>query len=394
MIMTDAATPTSEVAQRAASKLAKARARLLLDHPFLGALVLRLPLKAAGAWCQRSATDARQIYYNSAWIDQLKLPQVQFVLGHEALHCALRHFARRGHRVRQRWDLACDFAINPLLVTEGFLPPLEALTPDLYPNLCAEEIYPQIDDSPDQETLDQHLGDGSGDGHNDPPPGPDNQGVGCPPPLDEAEREQLAQQWQKHLASALQRAREAGQQNSALVRSMARAVGARTDWRSLLASYLNQISREDCSWARPSRRQSDFLLPARHQPYARIAVAIDSSGSISGADLDAFLAEINAIKGCQPIQLSLLACDTDLMPGCPWQFEPWEALRLPTALTGGGGTRFTPVFAHLERLELPDALIYFTDARGEFPPRAPSYPVLWLVKGAASVPWGLRLPLD
>jgi len=37
-----------------------------------------------------------------------------------------------------------------------------------------------------------------------------------------------------------------------------------------------------------------------------------------------------------------------------------------------------------------DLLVYFTDALGEFPEREPVYPVLWLVKGKATVPWTTR----
>ncbi|MCW8902666.1 DUF2201 family putative metallopeptidase, partial [Sedimenticola sp.] len=52
------------------TKLSAARTRLILDKPFLGALVLRLPmLKADPAWCQTTATDARAFYYNSEFID-------------------------------------------------------------------------------------------------------------------------------------------------------------------------------------------------------------------------------------------------------------------------------------------------------------------------------------
>jgi predicted metal-dependent peptidase len=42
----------------------------------------------------------------------------------------------------------------------------------------------------------------------------------------------------------------------------------------------------------------------------------------------------------------------------------------------------------------PDLLVYFTDGEGEFPPAAPPYPVIWLVKGPASVPWGERIQLN
>jgi predicted metal-dependent peptidase len=38
--------------------------------------------------------------------------------------------------------------------------------------------------------------------------------------------------------------------------------------------------------------------------------------------------------------------------------------------------------------------VYFTDAQGDMPRVPPNYPVLWLVKGGASVPWGLRIQLN
>jgi hypothetical protein len=145
--------------QAAAAKLAAARTRLILDKPFLGALVLRLPLVEAGAWCRSTGTDARKLYYNPQWIDVLSTAQVQFALAHEALHCALGHFARRGHRVQRKWDLACDFAINPLLLDEGLQPPLGAQVLDLYRGMAAEEIYPCLDDELDTDTLDEHVWD-------------------------------------------------------------------------------------------------------------------------------------------------------------------------------------------------------------------------------------------
>jgi predicted metal-dependent peptidase len=93
--------------------------------------------------------------------------------------------------------------------------------------------------------------------------------------------------------------------------------------------------------------------------------------------------------------VTVLACDTALVPGTPWRFEPWEQLALPAGLGGGGGTRFTPVFDWLaDEPSPPDALLYFTDALGEFPPHAPGFPVLWLVTGNAPVPWGERVQLN
>ena len=84
-------------------KISSARTRLIIDNPFLGALVLRLPVVAADpSWCETTATDARKIFYNPAYIDALDTDEMQFALAHEALHCALSHFARRGHRDKRK----------------------------------------------------------------------------------------------------------------------------------------------------------------------------------------------------------------------------------------------------------------------------------------------------
>lgn len=419
--MTDA-----PIAARAADKLAAARTRLILDQPFLGALLLRLPLAAAGDWCRTTATDARRLYYNPRWIADLGAAEVQFALAHEALHCALGHFARRGRRVKRKWDLACDFAVNPLLVDEGLQPPAEAQLLDLYRGMTAEEIYPCIDDSLDRETLDEHAwdgddgGEGGGGGEHDgegdgaapqrdpqaggatprrPDAGADADATTAPPPLSAAEREHLRQQWQRHLAAAAQRAREAGRLSGSLARLAETALAPQVSWRALLAGHLTQTARDDYSWQRPSRRSGeaggDALFPALRSHAGDLCVALDTSGSIAAADFELFVGELNALKGTLPVRVTLLACDAALAPDAPWICEPWEELRLPREFAGGGGTAFAPVFEWIEKSGCqPDALVYFTDAEGEFPPMPPDYPVLWLVKGRAPVPWGRRIQLN
>ena len=144
---------TTDVSQ----KLTAARTRLILDKPFLGALVLRLPLVENNQWCQTSATDARSIYYNHNYLSELTLTQAQFVLAHEALHCGLSHFARREHREKKRWDVACDHAVNQLLAEDNLEPPPGALFDNKYAGMSAEEIYPCIEAEDNEEPMDQHL---------------------------------------------------------------------------------------------------------------------------------------------------------------------------------------------------------------------------------------------
>ena len=150
--------PGSTMSDEIETKLSAARTRLILDRPFLGALVLRMPMQAADpVWCATIGTDARSFYYNPDYIDSLSLEQTQFALAHEALHCALSHFARRGHRSRERWDVACDLAINPILIKEGMTAVPGALYNLGYEGMMAEEIYPYIKENEEERPHDQHL---------------------------------------------------------------------------------------------------------------------------------------------------------------------------------------------------------------------------------------------
>jgi len=441
------------------TKLTAARTRLILDKPFLGALVLRLPLAAADPnWCPTTATDARKFYYNPEYIDALSLSQTQFMLAHEALHCALSHFARRQHRIQHRWDLACDYAINPLLIEDGLTPPGNCHVMPQYLGMTAEEIYPLIDEDDQTETIDQHLfdqdnqsgggqqgqapdkpdneqtetgsgGDGTqrqdqqGQGGETPPdqPSRDREGQGArpmeadepqsgqrqkdgdrdgrgdpmPPPLSNEERQTLEVQWQQRLAGAAQQALQAGKMGGSMARLVDHLLQPRLPWRMLLARYMTAMARDDFSYMRPSRREGDAILPSLKSSQIEIVVAVDTSGSIRPGEMDEFLSEVSALKGQMRARVTLLACDTELAEDAPWIFEPWEDFACPARIRGGGGTDFRPVFEWLDAQgRHPELLVYFTDAQGQFPQNEPNYPVIWLVKGKEAVPWGQRVQLN
>lgn len=377
------------------TKLCAARTHLILDQPFFGALVLRLPMIAAdSSWCRTSATDTQAFYYNPAYIEALDVRQVEFVLAHEALHCALSHFTRRAHREKHRWDLACDFAINPLLLAEGLIPPGNLITFLEYAGMTAEEIYPLLEEREDEETMDQHLYDQehSAPGNNHLQAAPQTEDG--PPRLSRAQREILAGQWQQHLASAAQRAAQAGKLSGALASLMDALLQPQLPWRALLAHYLSNSARDDYTYRRLSRREGEAILPSLRSAAIDVVVVVDTSGSVSEVEMNEFMNEIGALKGQLRARITLLACDTALAQGAPWIFEAWEELVWPKQV-GRGGTSFIPPFLWLDQHgHHPDVLIYFTDGQGPFPPTPPFYPVLWLVKGKAGVPWGRRIQLN
>jgi len=394
------------------TRLSAARTRLILDRPFLGALVLRMPMQAADPrWCRTIGTDARAFYYNPEYIESLSVEQVQFALAHEALHCALSHFARRDHRDRRRWDIACDLAINPLLIREGMTPPPGALFDIGFEDMMAEEIYPYIKEDTDEETHDEHLyGKDADSGPRNRPEESSREpeadggagqggaaGTAAAPPdaLSATEREQLSIQWRQRLAGAAQQALQAGKLGGHLLRLVDHLLAPQLPWRMLLARYLTAAARDDYSYMRPSRREGNAIFPTLRSAQTDLLVVLDTSGSIKPAEMREFVTEIDAIKGQVRARVTLHACDAELAAGGPWIFEPWEEFVMPRNLRGGGGTRFTPVFDWLQHTGMcPDLLVYFTDAEGRFPEREPDFPVLWLVKGRGQVPWGQRIQLN
>ncbi len=410
-------------------KLVTARTKLILEKPFLGALVLRLPMKKArGEWCKTTATDARYFYYNENYINALNAEEAQFVLAHEALHCALSHFSRRQHRIKMTWDAACDYAINPLLVKEGMKPVPGSLILSEYDGMTAEEIYPMLDINDQVETLDQHVYDkendqgGASDQKSDQSEQqqeekPDKQqqqqeqkgqgassaqadesddGSAPPPPLSVQEMEDLSVQWGQRLAGAAQLAMQAGKMGEHMARIIDFMLQPKLPWRMLLARYLNNIAREDYSYARPTTRRGDpAIFPSLRSAELHIAVALDSSGSISRKEINEFVSEIDAIKAVMRARVVLHACDAQLADNGPWVYEAWEEFQCPASIKGGGGTSFIPIFDWLQQLDRqPDILVYFTDADGPFPKHEPAIPVIWLVKGRKPVPFGQRIQLN
>ena len=421
------------------TKLAAARTRLILEKPFLGALVMHLPLKAADPkWCKTTATDARNFYFNPEYIGRLTLEQTQFVLAHEAMHCALSHFNRRNHRQKHRWDVACDYAVNMILDDERMHGPDNALMNAAYRGLTAEEIYPVLHEDPPEETQDMHLFDnepseGGGEGEQQDkddaeqgkgqgeksdqtegesgskPEQQDSQGEGNQQELDDETRsasesetpppptdpDKLDEQWKSRLAAAAQAARQAGKLSQSMLRLVDTLLAPQLPWRALLARYMMNAARDDYSFQRTSRREGDALMPRLYSQSVNVIVVLDTSGSVTREELQEFMSEIDALKAQVRASVTLHACDDKLDANGPWRYAMWESMALPAEISGGGGTDFKPVFEWVAKEQLnPDLLVYFTDAEGQFPEREPAYPVAWLVKGKARTPFGIRIQLN
>jgi hypothetical protein len=145
-----------------AVRIQKARTALLLDHPFFGSLLFRLGGRATNS-IETMATDGVSLFYNPAFVETLNAAELAGVLAHEVMHPALQHHTRRGDRDRKRWNVACDYAINPLLLDAGLTLPKDVLIDHRFRGMSAERVYNLIEEQQDHDSLtgERHNQDGS-----------------------------------------------------------------------------------------------------------------------------------------------------------------------------------------------------------------------------------------
>jgi predicted metal-dependent peptidase len=210
-------------------RIQKARTSLILDHPFFGSLLFRLK----GRECRSiptMATDGVSLFYNPGFVETLNSATLSGTLAHEVMHPALHHHVRRSGRDPKRWNQACDFAINPLLVDAGLSLPEGVLIDDRFRGMSAEQIYnllelesePETDEESGHEDRDDAPGGAgskdqtsSGGDSNEPSAPVTEGGIGqvldAPPPDEETPTiEEQAREWDVAVNQAATVARQAG----------------------------------------------------------------------------------------------------------------------------------------------------------------------------------------
>ena len=91
-----------------------------------GTLLFRLGAQACSS-IATMATDGVSLYFNPQFVETLSAAEIAGTLAHEVMHPALQHHIRRGGRNPRRWNMACDYAINPMLVDAGLTLPKDVL---------------------------------------------------------------------------------------------------------------------------------------------------------------------------------------------------------------------------------------------------------------------------
>ena len=395
--------PAVDAAAR--EKLTTARIGLLLKAPFFGQLATRMTLTNADTWCGTAATDGRKFYYNSEFVNNMPLKQLEFLVGHEILHAVYDHMSRRVDRQPRLANIAADYCVNYDLVEQRIGEKI-SVVPILYDakfkGMSYEEVYEYLYKNADkinmnqleQMVLDDHMeedGDGDGSGNDNG----DKEGGSGRPKLSKEEAAAIRDEIKGAVIAAAQAA-GAGNLPAGVKRLLKDMTEPVIGWKDLLQQQIQSTIKNDYSWARPSRRgwHIDAILPAsKPGDMIDVCIALDQSGSISEDDSRAFLGEIKGIMDSfDEYKITVWCFDTDIYNCQTFTSDNIDDIMNYEPM-GGGGTDFMANWEFMQANNIePKKFIMFTDGMpfGEW--GIEEYcETVWIIKGnpECEPPWGI-----
>ena len=372
----------------AVTKLDRAKAALVLDHPFFASILMKRKLTPRND-IPTAGVDARgNIYYNPAFVEKLSVPELVFLLAHEVGHVIGQHAGRRGSRDAKKWNIAGDAWINDMLKAAGVgqfitggvdMPGSKDKTTD--------QIYNELPDPID----------GSGRAPSDGPGGigDDLLDEGAPITQDEADR--IDATIRVEVAQAAQAAKMQGKMPAALQKIVADLIDPGTPWYDILERYMTSFTKGDYSWSRPNRRfaSAGHYLPSigNVAQMGEVVIQVDVSGSISQKELAHYNGHLKRIiEQCNPERVHVLYTDTAVSRHDV--FENGDEFGLE--FYSGGGTDMEAGFDYLAQEGIdPEVFVCLTDGYTSFNPNAaPNYPVVWCISSDVEAPYGDNIHFD
>lgn len=361
------------------TNLDKAKAQIVLDHPFFASLLLRHPVQERTD-INTLAVDAKgQIYYNAKFIETLTVPQLVWGLCHEVMHKVGQHALRIGSRDHRKWNYAGDAWINDTLDSCGIGQRIPN-TVDMKGSKdnTVENIYDNLPDDPNGS------GSGSGAGSNGSSSYMDGDGLGDDiipgDSISEAEAKELEANAKVEIAEAAQAAKMRGKMPSALEKIVCDVLNVKTPWYELLEIYMADKVSNDYTWTRPNRRfiGADMYLPSvgSQNTMGEVVIQIDVSGSVSKTELAYYNGHLSRIvEQCAPERVHVIYTDTQVRKH--ETFERGEAVTLEFYC--GGGTDMTEGYRYIAAQDIdPEVFITLTDGYTDFPKQV-DWPSVWCI---------------
>ena len=358
-------------------------ARLLLDEPFFASLSRRIDkrikpdIKTAGVWISEQ-TGNFELLYNPEFFASLESDKERLaILKHEFYHIIFLHVTGRLPEggMSKKWNYATDLAINGLpdminALPKGCLIPGEkgSMFESFPVGLSADQYYAMLPDG-EGEGSEGQKGEGKGsegqDGEGDSQGSHDGWGENDSK-LSDAVKDIAKERLKNNIREAAKDATKKGwgSVGSDMRQEIMDRLSTSVDWRKTLRYFIKTSTRSNkvSSIKRINRRYPRVHAGRKVKRTARIAVAIDQSGSVSDSMLAAFFNELDGLA--QLAEFTVVPFDTEVDESLVYvwkkgQRRKWERVKC-------GGTDFNPPTEYVNKNQF-DGMIVLTDMEASKP---------------------------
>jgi len=327
-----------------------------------------------------ACTNGIDVMYGKDFVGKLSDSDLRGLIMHENLHKTFQHTFLWKHLYEENArcaNMACDYVINLIIKdiensSHGFVTlPKVGLLDERFRGMDSQQVFKILMEEGEGEKGD---GDGGGlDAHDWDTSGMSQQEI------------------EEHVKEVNQAIRQgqlmAGKMGGKQSRELGELLEPKVDWREQLRDYVSSLAdgKDISTWQKVNRRwlQHDMYMPSTlSESMGRVVIAIDTSGSIGGRELNEFLAEVQAIcMNVQPELVDLLYWDTEVAGHEVYGREELGNLVKSTKPAGGGGTDPACIPAYIAEKQLkPECVIVLTDGYvggwGTW-----QHPVLWAITG-------------
>ena len=357
-------------------RVQKAKVSLMRDPKFaLLSGVLMVGRTSVSDNVPTAMTNGRDDTFGRAFVAKLKDTELNFLVAHEAGHKMYRHLTtwKKLHDENHHLaNAACDYVINLMLKdldpterliamprwTEG---PLKGKYMGLIDERFRGMNSKQVFDILKQEQ--EEGGGGGGDG------GLDEHDWGGAQDMTDQEKKELARDIDQAIRQGqMAHQKIAGTGAGGLDRELSELMEPKIDWREVLREFVKATcsAKDASSWRRVNRR---FLSTGVYMPsligekVGHLVIAIDTSGSIGGKELNDFLSEVKGIaEEVHPETVDLLYWDSEVAAHEEYSGTTVSNIVSSTKPRGGGGTSPSCVSTYLkEKNIVPECIIVLTD---------------------------------
>ena len=336
--------------------------RLLMEEPFFAALSRKIEKRASTAIPTAGVrvdpeTAQFEMIYNPDFFASLPEEHVRGVLKHEFYHLIFDHVTSRKPEgvPHKAWNIAADLAINSHL--QGELPEM-ACMPGVGPfaemplHQTAEWYLANLPESEEGDSSEGGQGEpgdgdeggegGSGQPNADSPGSFDDHSgwseSGDSPAQEAANqmaKERLKQSLKEAASEASQSAKGWGSMSAGVKEEILKRLESKVDWKKVLRYFIktSQRAARRSSVKRINKRYAYIHPGKKTLRQAKIAIAIDQSGSVSDEMLEQFFGELN--KLAKLAEFTVVPFDTEVNDSNVYVWKKGQNKKAERVMYGG-----------------------------------------------------------